>query len=258
MTVSTDKRDGADAQAVVVGATGEVGAAIVGRLREAGVPVVAVARDRDRLERLRAADHGITLCATDIGDDSSCDAIAAAMSGPVRMAIQTAAEPPAGPLATIEPDELGRAVSLKLGGLLRLIRAVEDRFVDGSRIVAVGGHFGSEPTPQTCGAGVTNAALANLIRQLADAYGPRGVTVHMIAPGALDTERLRRFADAAAQARGVSAETVLDEYRSRSPLGRMTTVDQVAWAAVQLLAPEADALHGATLALDAGARRGIF
>lgn len=84
------------------------------------------------------------------------------------------------------------------------------------------------------------------------------VTVHLIAPGALDTDRLRRFAAAAAQARGVSVETVLDEYRSHSPLGRMTTVDQVSWAVTQLLAPEADALHGATLALDGGARRGLF
>ena len=171
--------------------------------REAGVPVVAVARDRERLEQMSATDDGITACPADIGDDSSGPAIAAAVSGPVRMVVQSAAVPPAGPLATIEPDALGRGVSLKLGGLLRLIRAVDDRFVEGSRIVAIGGHFGSEPTPQTCGAGVTNAALANLVRQLADAYGPRGVTVHMIAPGALDTDRLRRFADAHAQARGV-------------------------------------------------------
>jgi NADP-dependent 3-hydroxy acid dehydrogenase YdfG len=162
------------AQAVVVGATGEVGAAIVARLRKAAVPVVAVARDRDRLEQLSATDDGITACPADIGDDSSGEAIAAAVSGPVRMVVQSAAVPPAGPLATIEPEVLGRSVSLKLGGLLRLIRAVEDRFVEGSRIVAIGGHFGSEPTPQTCGAGVTNAALANLVRQLADAYGPRG------------------------------------------------------------------------------------
>ena len=149
-------------QAVVVGATGEVGAAIVARLRKAGVPVVAVARDRDRLEQLSATDDGITPCAADIGDDSSGEAIAAAVSGPVRMVVQAAAVPPAGPLATIAPEVLGRSVSLKLGGLLRLIRAVEDRFVQGSRIVAIGGVFGSEPTPQTCGAGVTNAALANL------------------------------------------------------------------------------------------------
>jgi NAD(P)-dependent dehydrogenase (short-subunit alcohol dehydrogenase family) len=174
------------------------------------------------------------------------------------MVVQSAAVPPAGPLATIEPAALGRSVSLKLGGLLRLIRAVEERFIEGSRIVAIGGHFGSEPTPQTCGAGVTNAALANLIRQLADAYGPRGVTVHMIAPGALETERLRLFASAHAQERGVDVEVVLDEYRSHSPLGRMTTVDQVSWAVTQLLAPEAAALHGSTLALDCGARRGLF
>jgi NAD(P)-dependent dehydrogenase (short-subunit alcohol dehydrogenase family) len=246
------------AQAVVVGATGEVGAAIVVRLREAGVPVVAVARDRDRLEQLSAADDEITPCSADIGDDSSGEAIAAAVSGPVRMVVQTAAVPPAGPLATIDPDALGRSVSLKLGGLLRLIRAVEDRFVVGARIVAIGGLFGSEPTPQTCSAGVTNAALANLIRQLSDAYGPKGMTVHMIAPGALETERLRRFSGAEAQERGVSVETVLDEYRSRTSLGRLTTPDQISWAVTQLLAPEADALHGATLALDCGSRRGLF
>ena len=254
-TIDLARRSG---QAVVVGATGEVGAAIVARLRKAGVPVVAVARDRDRLEQLSVTDDGITACPADIGDDSSGEAIAAAVSGPVRMVVQSAAVPPAGPLATIEPEVLGRSVSLKLGGLLRLIRAVDDRFVQGSRIVAIGGHFGSEPTPQTCGAGVTNAALANLIRQLADAYGPRGVTVHMVAPGVLDTDRLRRFAAAHAETRGVSVEAVLDEYRSQSPLGRMTTVDQVSWAVTQLLAPEADALHGATLALDGGARRGLF
>ena len=246
------------AQAVVVGATGEVGAAIVARLRKAAVPVVAVARDRERLEQLRATDDGITACPADIGDDSSGEAIAAAVSGPVRMVVQSAAEPASPPLAIIDPDTLGRSVSLKLGGLLRLIRAVEDRFVEGSRIVAIGGHFGSEPTPETCAAGVTNAALANLIRQLADVYGPRGVTVHMIAPGVLETDRLRRFAGAEAQTRGVSIETVLDEYRSHTPLGRLTTVDQVSWAVTQLLAPEADALHGATLALDGGARRGLF
>src|SRR5271156_7093848 len=130
------------------------------------------------------------------------------------MVAHPAANPAPPPLATIDPEILGRSVSLKLGGLLRLIRAVEDRFVDGARIVAIGGQFGSEPTPETCGAGITNAALANLIRQLSDAYGPKGVTVHMIAPGALETERLRRFAGAEAQERGVNVETVLDEYRS--------------------------------------------
>jgi NAD(P)-dependent dehydrogenase (short-subunit alcohol dehydrogenase family) len=95
------------AQAVVVGATGETGSAIVARLRNAEVPVVAVARDLDRLEQMSAADDGITVCRADIGDDSSGAAIAAAVSGRVRMVVQSAAVPPAGPLATRTDSLIG-------------------------------------------------------------------------------------------------------------------------------------------------------
>jgi NAD(P)-dependent dehydrogenase (short-subunit alcohol dehydrogenase family) len=244
--------------AVVVGATGAVGSAIIGRLRGEGVPVVAVARDVSRLKMMAGADDGIALCCTDIGEDSAIDRIAAVAPGAVRMVVQAVGLPVTGPLSTIAPSAFGEVIGLKLGGLLRLVRAVDDKLSAGSRIVAVGGHFGCEPTPQTCGAGVTNAALANLIRQLADQYGPRGITVHLVAPGPLDTDRLRNIATTAAKSRGVDVDTVLDEYRHHSPLGRLTTTDEVGWAVTQLLAVEADALHGATLALDGGARRGLF
>jgi NAD(P)-dependent dehydrogenase (short-subunit alcohol dehydrogenase family) len=150
-----------------------------------------------------------------------------------------------------------RAVDLKVDGLVRLVRATSDRLVDGSRVVAVGGHYGSEPSPNAPLAGVTNAALANLVRQLADQLGPRGVTVHLVAPGPVDTDRLRRIAAAGAAGRGLTPEAILDEYRAASPLGRLTTVEQVAWTVGCLLDPEAAALTGSTLALDAGRRRGI-
>ena len=51
---------------------------------------------------------------------------------------------------------------------------------------------------------------------------------------------------------------MLAERAAESPLGRLVTPAEVAWAVATLLAPEADALHGSTLALDVGARRGIF
>jgi NAD(P)-dependent dehydrogenase (short-subunit alcohol dehydrogenase family) len=235
--------------AVVVGSTGALGGAVAQRLGGDGLTVVGVAR--------AGAE-----CAADIGDDSAlaaiADAVAAAGDGPVRMVVQAAGLPPTGPLELIEPDALGRAVALKAGGLLRLVRAVDGRLVRGSRIVALGGHFGSEPAPYACAAGVTNAAVANLVRQLATAYGPRGITAHLVAPGPVDTPRLRGLCERAAVERGVPVEEVLAERAAESPLGRLVTAAEVAWAVATLLAPEADALHGSTLALDAGARRGIF
>ncbi|MHA6784200.1 SDR family oxidoreductase [Pseudonocardia saturnea] len=234
--------------AVVVGASGALGSAIASRLRDEGLTVVAVARGGP--------------CAADIGSDSAVEAIAsgvaAAGDGPVRMVVQAAGLPAAGPLETIAPDALGHAVALKAGGLLRLVRAVDGRLERGSRIVALGGHYGIEPAPYACAAGVTNAALANLVRQLAVAYGPRGVTAHLVAPGPADTPRLRGLSEQAAQRRGVPVEQVLAERAAESPLGRLVTPQEVAWAVATLLAPEADALHGSTLGLDMGARRGIF
>ena len=198
-------------------------------------------------------------CAADIGSDDAVAAVAAAVGDrPVRMVVQAAGLPAAGPLATIEPDALGRAVALKCGGLLRLVRAVDGHLQPGARIVALGGHYGIEPAPYACAAGVTNAALANLVRQLATAYGPRGVTAHLVAPGPADTPRLRALSRQAAETRGVPVDTVLAERAAESPLGRLVTPAEVAWAVATLLAPEAAALDGSALSLDVGARRGIF
>jgi NAD(P)-dependent dehydrogenase (short-subunit alcohol dehydrogenase family) len=238
--------------AVVVGASGALGSAIADRLRGEGLHVVAVARTPP-------SDDG--WCAADIGSDDAVAAIGAAVAdapGPVRMVVQAAGLPAAGPLERIEPDALGRAVALKCGGLLRLVRAVDDRLADGSRIVALGGHFGVEPAPYACAAGVTNAGLANLVRQLSVAYGPRGVTAHLVAPGPADTPRLRGLSQDAADRRGVPLDEVLAERAAESPLGRLVTPGEVAWAVGTLLDPHAGALAGSTLSLDVGARRGIF
>lgn len=251
-----------DVQAgVVIGATGAVGGAIRERMRRDGLTVVAVARDESALRRLADHDPGVIACPADIGSDEAGSRIAATCAQAevsVLAIVQATGLPATGPLNRIDPAALGNLVSLKLGGLLRAVRATEDRMRTGSRIIAIGGHFGSEPDPKTCGAGVTNAALANLVRQLSDHYGPRGITSHLIAPGPLDTERLRRIAESNAADRGIDVGTVLAEYRGHSPLARLTTVDEVAWAASVLLQPEADALLGSTLALDSGARHGLF
>jgi len=97
----------------------------------------------------------------------------------------------------------------------------------------------------------------NVMRQLSLAYGTRGITAHVIAPGPADTERLRRVATDRAAMRGISTDAVLDEMRAESSTGTFTTPAQVAWAVSMLLASEADAMTGSTLMLDSGRRRGL-
>lgn len=243
--------------AVVVGATGAMGQVIVRRLTAEAWTVIAVGRDPGSLATLSELCAGVRVCEADIGDDAAIGAIRAHVDGPVRLVVQGAGVATSGGVMSVPTEALTQAVNIKAGGLLRAVRAVDDRLHPGSRLVAIGGHYGFEPSAYAATAGVANAALANLVRQLSWAYGARGVTAHLLAPGPADTDRLRRVAAARAQREGHSTEVVLETMRGESAIGAFTTVEQVAWAISMLTAPEADALAGSTLFMDAGRRRGL-
>lgn len=243
--------------AVVVGATGAFGEQIVVRLLEAGLEVVAVARSAATVEALASSRSGVIPCIADIADDSAIDRIRAVLDRPVRMIVHGPGVAVAGGVMDAATSALVDAVNIKVGGLLRLTRAVDKHLVEGSRLVAIGGHYGLEPTAYAAAAGVANAALVNMVRQLSLVYGSRGITAHLIAPGPADTERLRRVAQDRALQRGISVEEVLTQMCEESSLGAFTTPEQVAWAVTMLLAPEANAMTGSTLMLDSGRRRGL-
>ena len=244
-------------QAVVVGATGTIGRAVVGRLTRRGVPVLAVARGADGLKALAADCELVTACPADIGGNEAIDLIGSALTGPVRIAVFAAGLPVRGSADSIDPDALAAGCNIKVGGLLRLLHAVRGRLVPGSRFVAFAGSLGLEPRAHEAGPGAVNAAMFNLMRQISLLYGPRGVTTHTLSPGPADTPRLHRIAAAVAAERGVAEDEVWSEYAAQNSLGRLPTVDELAWAVELLLDPEADLLHGSVLYLDAGGHRGI-
>lgn len=243
--------------AVVVGATGSFGHAIVARLLDAGLKVVAVARSKDSLATLCASQPRIVPCVADISVDDSVEAIRSSVSDTVRMVVHGPGVAVAGGILTAPTSAVVDAVNIKVGGMLRLVRALDERLVRSSRLVAIGGHYGLEPSAYAAAPGIANAAIVNLMRQLSLALGQRGITAHVIAPGPADTERLRRVAADRAKLRGVTVETILDEMLSESSIKAFATPEQVAWAVRLLLDPEADAMTGSTLMLDAGRRKGL-
>lgn len=243
--------------AVVVGATGAIGQVIATRLAGCGLRVVAVARSASAVESLVSALDGARACVCDISKDSAIATIAAAIDAPVRAVVHGPGVQVAGGVLDAPTAAMVDAVNIKAGGLMRLVRAVDVHLQRGSRLIAIGGHYGLEPTAYAATAGIGNAALLNLLRQYSWAYGPRGITAHLIAPGPVQSERLRRVAVARAGRDGISAGDVLTQMQWESAIGAFTTPEQIAWGVETLLAPEADALAGSTLFMDAGRRRGL-
>lgn len=234
--------------AVVAGATGALGRAIRSELIERGLDVLGLARHPDGFADVVEAD---------LSDDASIGQIAAHLDRPVRMAVHVAGPVLAGGVAEVTTEAVLEAVDVKVNGLLRLVRAVDGHLVSGARIVAITGHLGYDPVPASVTAGVANAAVAALVRQLARAYGPRGVTCHAIAPGPVESPRLDRLIDHLASAAGSSADEARAALIGEAPVGRLATPEDVAWAVGLLLDDAAAMMDGSTLFLDGGRRTSL-
>ncbi|RPA06283.1 SDR family NAD(P)-dependent oxidoreductase [Gordonia sp. OPL2] len=243
---------------VVVGATGAMGSTITERLAGRGYRVVAVARGADDLDKLATSSDRIVPCVADIASDDAVETIRGRLDGPVRMALFAAGLPVRGSVDSIEPSALALAADIKVSGTVRLLHAVRDHLRVGSSFIAIAGSLGWEPGPLDAGPGTANAALFNLMRQISRLYGPKGVCAHTIAPGPIDTPRLRSLVETQAAETGRDVADVWAGYLAKTSLGRLPTLDEIAWLVDMLLAPEAAVLHGAVVAADGGVRHSII
>lgn len=246
---------------VVVGATGAVGRAVVERLSAAGHPVLAVGRNAEALTALADEVPNVGTCVTDLAEDAAIDAIGTALAeqdAAVRLAFFTAGLAVSGSVDSVSPSAFADGVNVKVGGTVRLLHAVRDRFAEPATFITVAGSLGFEPGPMDAGPGTVNAALANLMRQVSQLYGPRGVAVHTIAPGPLETRRLHAIAERRAAESGRDAGEVYAEYTAKTSFGRLPTPDDIAWLVETLLAPQAWSLHGSVLTPDGGVRHTIY
>lgn len=240
--------------AVVTGATGTLGRELVHALSSRDVDVLAVSRSGVPPQAGEVAS-----IAADLGQADCVETIRAALpDGDLAMAVHAIGLPPSPGVTEVDPAMLAGAVDLKAGGFLRLLRALDARVTGESRLIAVGGHLGVEPSEHAPLAGVANAALANLVRQLAGPIGRRGATVHLIAPGPFESDRVEALIMARAHGQGISVAEARAQLVDEVPQGRLPQAAEVADIITMLLSPSAAALHGSTLFLDAGARRGIF
>ena len=234
--------------AVVAGASGTLGVAISEVLRERNLKVLGIAR---------RADPDMGVAGVDLTDSGAVASVSDTIDGPVRAIIHAASPALSGGVDDVDPAAVVAAFDVKVGGLLRLVHSLDHRMDAGSRIIAITGHLGYDPIPAAVSAGVANAGLAALVRQLAATYGPRGITCHGIAPGPVESPRIERLIEQIASASGATLDQARDQLLAEAPLRRFAKPRDVAWAVNLLLDDSASLMNGSTLFLEGGRRTAI-
>lgn len=234
--------------AVVAGATGTIGAAIAEMLSGRGLRVLGLAREGDQARGIRSVD---------LTDTDDVAAIASDIDGDVRVVVHAAGPELGGGIREVDPSSVLSAMDVKVTGLLRLVRALDHLLVPGSRIIAVTGHLGYDPIPASVSAGVANAALGALVRQMAAEYGPRGITSHAVAPGPVESPRLERLIEHIASAGDMDVDEARVALLNGATVKKFAKPEDVAWAVSTLLDEEASLMNGSTLFLEGGRRTAI-
>lgn len=238
MTQHGGKARDARGDAVVVGGAGGLGRAIAEALAERGESVVIAGRSRERLSSV-AAEIGSS-CRGLALDLTRPDALSASLSSVEKVSalVLTAAEANENTVARFDPASAARLASIKLTGYTTVVANLASRFRADSAVLMLGGNSKDRPYPGSMTLTTVNAGIAALVRALAVELAP--VRVNAIHPGIV--------ADSPAW-RDASPE-VLDDARSATPTGRLTTLEDIVGAS--LFALSNPALNGANLNLDGG------
>ncbi|RST84421.1 SDR family oxidoreductase [Aquibium carbonis] len=234
--------------AAITGGAGGIGEACVARLRRDGWQVVVLDRDMD-LARQVADRHGAIAHEIDLADTASIDAAAAWVErevGPCSALAAVAAhlENPHMPERQDEA-EWDAILRVNLTGTFRTLTAFGAGMLErgAGSIVTVGSitAFNSSPLQAY---GPTKAAIINMSRNFAVAWGRRGIRVNCVCPGPTRTPAVE-----ASYARG---ERNPDTMIRQTALGRLVKPEQVANAIAFLLSDEAGAITGIELPVDSG------
>jgi len=180
--------------AIVAGAGGELGRAVVVNLVASAYTVVAVDRNEDNLGKLPDDVHREVVDASDpAAAKPLIDRIVREVGVP-DVLVNTLGVFIPGQAVDTTPDQFRTMVSVNLGAALWLSQAVAPHMSRrrSGAILHVSARPGLDPTDGMAAYGASKAALVHLTRVLDLELRPMGIRVNSIAPQLIDTERNRK------------------------------------------------------------------
>ena len=239
-----------DKTALVLGASKGLGRAIATSLAAEGAEVITVARS--------AGDSaGPNHIIADLDDPGAPGAILAAVregGRPVDILVLNSGGPPTGAAATTTPDDFAAVMGRMFNAQLALAQALlpDMRARGFGRILAVASTSLLTPIPGLVLSNAVRAMLASWCKTLAAEVAADGVTVNLLLPGQIATDRLTSLHGMMAQGSGIAPEQVTARAIAAIPAGRLGRPEEFGDIAAFLASPRAGFITGCAIKVDGG------
>jgi 3-oxoacyl-[acyl-carrier protein] reductase len=243
--------------AVVCASTGGLGEAVARALGAEGANVVVSGRRGERAREVAAdlpsaVGVEVDLIAPD-GPDTLYSAAVDAFGG-VDVLVLNGPGPAPGAATDVDSDDVDTAIALLVKPQQRLISlalpAMRQRLW--GRILAIGSSGVDAPLPNLVLSNLGRAALAGYLKTLASEVAADGVTVNLLLPGRIATERVAQLDRAAAEHQAKSLEDVQAQARATIPAGRYGAPNEFGAVGAFLCSDLASYVTGTSLRCDGG------
>lgn len=234
--------------AFLTGASSGIGLGIAETFVKAGARVSIVGRSPQKLEAARAQLADALTFAVDVRQYGALeDALRQARdeAGPIDILVCAAAGNFPAPVTAMSSNGFKAVMDIDVLGTFNACRgAYEHLRKPGASIINVSAAQAFRAMPLQAHVCAAKAGVDMLTRTLAVEWGPEGIRVNSVTPGAVDeTEGMRRLAP---------DEDSRTEWASRVALGRFGTKDDIAGLCLFLCSPAASYISGTVLVCDGG------
>jgi 3-oxoacyl-[acyl-carrier protein] reductase len=239
--------------AIVCGASSGMGLAVAEALAAEGANVAMFARRREMLER-EAERIGALAVQGDLTIPQHLERLVQATVGAfggVDVLVLNGGGPPAGTAVSLTAEAVDDAVALLLTSHVTLVGRCLPYLRAGGRgrIVAIESSSVREPLANLALSNAVRPGVVGWLKTLARELGPDGITVNTIAPGRIDTDRLRAV---------YGEDGPPPDELELVPARRLGTPDEIAAVAAFLASDRAAYVTGAVIPVDGGLTRGLL
>jgi 3-oxoacyl-[acyl-carrier protein] reductase len=243
--------------ALVPGSSSGLGLAVARALAAEGANVVLAGRRGEQVRAEAARLSSAVGVEADLRDPLAPAMLVARAEerfGPVDVLVLNGGGPPPGTAADLTLEQLTDAVALLVEPHVRLVATVLPGMRERGfgRIVAIGSSGVQQPIDRLAASNAARAALAGYLKTLSAEVAADGVTVNMVLPGRIDTDRARALDRAVAERSGTTPEQARARSEATIPAGRYGTPAEFAAVVTFLASAAASYVTGEQIRCDGG------
>ncbi len=252
-----------DKIALVTGAGGGIGQAMIQRLAEEGADVVAVDVDMGFVEATTRVVTGlgrkIETLQVDVTDAAHIDRMiqhVVSTMGRLDILMNNAGVMRFQELQEITEADWDFVCNVNLKGAFFVLQAAARQMIlqgGGGKIVNTASVSGKQPEPFFVHYGVSKAGVISMTRSAAVALGTHGINVNAVCPGSTVTNMHLAVTHALAERQDLSLDEMIQKREAALPTGRRNDPSDIAAMAAFLASSDADNITGQAYNVDGGA-----